>query len=323
MTIDSDDSVLLPKPPPPQPAARRTAIDAAMRKFDGLEPETPARKPYWAGWMPKDRRAFGAFATAAILAIVSVPVALTTLRNDPPPPLPQASEPPAQPQAEQTIPRQGDTPATAENVPAPTDTIVAPPEERLRQAPTALVPRPDQGRASADILSESLDASSAPAITPTAPAPSAPPPPPPPPPPAAERESRYADAAEGSIVVTGSRVGHNELAKQRSAPAAEGGVSVSASSVEAQTDFFRQMQAAFRANDRQSIISLAELPLRVRVDGRTVTYRTAQDIERDFDEIFTPRVKQSVLNQRADGAGRVRFGPTSPNGPIRIREVRP
>ena len=124
-------------------------------------------------------------------------------------------------------------------------------------------------------------------------------------------------------MVTGSRVGQNELAKQRSAPAAEGGVSVSASSVEAQTDFFRQMQAAFRANDRQSIISLVELPLRVRVDGRTVTYRTAQDIERDFDEIFTARVKQSVLNQGADGAGSVRFGPTSPNGPIRIREVRP
>ena len=43
MAIDSEDSVSLPKPPPPRPAARDAAIEAAMRRFDGGGPETPVR----------------------------------------------------------------------------------------------------------------------------------------------------------------------------------------------------------------------------------------------------------------------------------------
>ena len=37
MAIDSDNMISLPTPPPPRPAARRAAIDAAIRKFDGIE----------------------------------------------------------------------------------------------------------------------------------------------------------------------------------------------------------------------------------------------------------------------------------------------
>ena len=74
------------------------------------------------------------------------------------------------------------------------------------------------------------------------------------------------------------------------------------------------------------------LPLRVNAEGQTLTYRSAQDVKSDFDRIFTNRVKQSVLNQRSDtlrsrgkmrGTSRIWFGQTSPNGPVRIREVTP
>jgi hypothetical protein len=45
MAIDSEDSVSLPVPPLPRPAARRAAIDMALRKFDGIEDAPPARHP--------------------------------------------------------------------------------------------------------------------------------------------------------------------------------------------------------------------------------------------------------------------------------------
>ena len=93
-----------------------------------------------------------------------------------------------------------------------------------------------------------------------------------------------------------------------------------------------QLQTAFRLNDRASVIRLIALPLRVNGDGKTLTYRSASEVERDFDEIFTTRVKQSVLNQRPEtlrtrgemrGTSRVWFGQISRNGPVRIREVTP
>ena len=43
MAIDSDDLISLPNPPPPRPAARREAIGAALRRFDGIE-DTPAQR---------------------------------------------------------------------------------------------------------------------------------------------------------------------------------------------------------------------------------------------------------------------------------------
>ena len=82
MAVDSDDPIALPQAPPPRPAARRAAIEAALRKFDGVEdaPPEPARKPpLWAGLAGLDRRAIGALVTAALIAVVSIPVVLTTL----------------------------------------------------------------------------------------------------------------------------------------------------------------------------------------------------------------------------------------------------
>lgn len=124
-----------------------------------------------------------------------------------------------------------------------------------------------------------------------------------------------------NIAVTGSRVARSNL--ESASPMAVIG---------SEDGLLSQLQAAIRTNDRATIMGLVALPLRVNADGRSLTYRSARDVERDFDTIFTNRVKQSVLNQRPDtlrrrgkmrGTSRVWFGQSSPDGPARIREVTP
>jgi len=54
---ESDDIVSLPAPPPPNPAARRAGIDAALRKFDGIEDAPqPRARPGLLGWASSHRR---------------------------------------------------------------------------------------------------------------------------------------------------------------------------------------------------------------------------------------------------------------------------
>jgi hypothetical protein len=337
VAIDGDDIIALPQPPPPRPAARRAAIDAALQKFDGKEEASikPTRRPMFAGWGVKDRRAMGALATAALIAVVSVPLALTTLRDNVPPSVTPA-EVPAQSGAV------ADRGACAEepcgNVAAIAPVTESQPAEPLNTAETPSLARSAQSAdatetsaAGTTSAANELKAQEAPApmIAVTAPAPAAPPPPPPPPAPAVEQFAEEATA--DSIVVTGSRVSQSNLAKRGDA----GSVAQRAenSGNEAYGAFLERLQSALRANDRSAVTALVALPLRVNIDGQTVTYRTASEVERDFDRIFTLRVRQSVRNQRLDtlrsrgsrmkGTSRLWFEQSSPNGQIRIREVTP
>ena len=88
------------------------------------------------------------------------------------------------------------------------------------------------------------------------------------------------------------------------------------------------------------MIALISFPLRVNAASGARTYRDARSVERDFDRIFTPRVKQAIARQRAEnlfvrdqgamiGDGEVWFDftcPTascSPPGPVRIHAINP
>ena len=66
------DAPLVPDPPPPRPARRDAAIDAAMRRFDGVEdpprtaPDRPRRS--WAG-----RPQLAWAMTAGLVVIIGLP----------------------------------------------------------------------------------------------------------------------------------------------------------------------------------------------------------------------------------------------------------
>jgi hypothetical protein len=102
----------------------------------------------------------------------------------------------------------------------------------------------------------------------------------------------------------------------------------------------RRAAAAVGADQRPAIIALIAFPLTVNGAGRPKTYRDRASVERDFDRIFTPRVKRAILAQEADqllvrdqgamiGEGEVWFDRScatvacSPPGPVRIRAVNP
>ncbi len=120
------------------------------------------------------------------------------------------------------------------------------------------------------------------------------------------------------------------------APESDGASATSA----AYRRFLLSLQSAVRANDKRAVASLAALPLRVNFEGGARTYSDRKSIERDFDRIFTPRVKQAILSQRSGrlftnyqgamiGDGQVWFDQTCPNdscspaGPVRIKAVNP
>jgi hypothetical protein len=329
VAIDSDNRVSLPDPPPPRPAARKEAIDAALRKFDGIEDAPAVRRPSWPGM---DRRAIGALATAAVVAVISVPIALDALRDLPQPPQRQAPPPVVADVAEPTQ----DAPAASDNLAEATtdqagNTAVAREEQTSEQPAEAR--QAEAKRERIGLVASEQDARSdtpAPAL-----AVAAPPPPPPPPlghapsAPAARSEQYAADSSAQEIAVTGSRIAGPNL--ERAAPL---------KAIDFYGDFLSRLQAALRTDDRRAVSGLIGFPLSVRRDGGVETYRSRREVERDFDEIFTARVKGEVLDQRpyslrtrddgrTKGSTRLWFAPAcfnaecDPPGQIRIREVTP
>ncbi len=335
MGKDSDDLVSLPSPPPPRPAARRAAIDAALRRFDGIEEAPAQREPRRRlGWATMHRRPAGALVAAALVAVVFIPAVPIILRDNPPGVVPQAEVPSqVQPSRDASICAGADCAdqAASEPGPAPPDqAVVAAAPPSLAQ-PLALPDAEAEDRLElASAARERKAAVEAPAPVLMAPAP--PPPPPPPAEPEAERDQ--------NIVVTGTLIRAPNVAKQSRAD--QVGYAATPASPLTTTDrygeFLSRLQAGMKANDRRAIIALIGFPLRVNFDGRTQTYRSPRDVERDFDRIFTPQVRSEVSNLQPDelmsrdggrlkGKGRLWFGCSkrscSSGDTIHIREVNP
>lgn len=164
----------------------------------------------------------------------------------------------------------------------------------------------------------------------------APPPPPPPPPPAPSLAQKSAEQGN-ELVVTGSRIRESNLADmsafnslpKRAEPPNR-----------AYERFLDELQSAVRADDRGAVIRLIRFPLRVNANGKSRLYRDPQSVRVDYDLIFTGRVTEAILAQRADrlfardrgrmiGDGEVWFARTCANqgcsslGPVRISAINP
>lgn len=184
---DDDISAALPRPPLPAPARREAAIAAAMRRFDGLgEAEPAARRPAAAaGWV---RRPYvGALAGAALVALIALPLAWTSLDEQP---YREARKPAAE------RPAPDPEPARAGPGAAPPATSPSPPAPDGRAAPAAPAAAPDEAPAPTSLDAAKTMVEPAPVLAM----------PPPAEPAARQAEARPAEAGSDQIVVTGSRI---------------------------------------------------------------------------------------------------------------------
>jgi hypothetical protein len=329
MAVEKDQSAWLPEPPPPRPARRDAAIDAALRKFDGVEDAVPAaaREPR-RSWASTHRPQVAVLVSAMLLLVVGIPAALIGIRNEAPRPSTAQPTVATRDAAGADLAVREEKPAPAAEAPRPKGPPVAPRAAAPAEAPST--PRP----AKTTITPASPALVAAPPAPPAAAAAPPPPPPPQPPPaPVARGERDAAQAMADNVVVTGSRIANSKLAAPNafeSKAAGEQGYSA----------FLSRLQTAVKAKNRRSIVAMIDFPLRVNFPSGARQYRNARSVESDFDRIFTEKVMRAVLRQRADrlfvrdqgamvGDGELWFRETCPNsnclpaGPVRIVAVNP
>jgi hypothetical protein len=157
-------------------------------------------------------------------------------------------------------------------------------------------------------------------------------------------ESGATQQAVGELIVTGTRMAQPspERAASKAARSADAAEQAPADAADnsAYENFVTRLQTAIRANDRGAVIKLIGFPLRVNSSGRSRFYPNARSVQRDFDRIFTPRVRQAILVQRPAqlftrdqgamiGDGEIWFDHSCLNsrctalGPVRITAVNP
>lgn len=214
----------LPAAPPPSPARREAAIEAALRRFDGAaasRPATPERlRPRW--WA--NRPQLGALVAACLLLAVGLPLAIRTenerMNRGAPSKIAGAGDGAGPAPTAPAAPSPGDEPARLEKAepppPAPSE-----PETALEESAAPVPPAPAPARpAPAEAMADSVPAA------PLAPAPqeareaaaaSAAAPPAPPPPPAMARART--GAVRGSSLAAEASAGG--ATAQKAAPPAD------------------------------------------------------------------------------------------------------
>ena len=337
----ADDSDLLPKPPPPRPARRDAAIEAALRRFDGAdEPAALPRKVGYmsrpAGWAWTRHPQVGLALAASLVVVIGLPAALIVIRNENPPAAESSAPPPlAKSQRMNPEPCTGD--CGGRSAIGSESTSVRAPASSAPPAPPASLSAQRQGNAVTNKPANELAASEPPAM------PYAAPPPPPAAPMLAEKSA--GDTAKQDVIVTGSRLRSPILERKESVAGRVQTADALSAPDRVVKDpsyapFLTRLQAAVTADDRGAVIKLIAFPLRVNMNGRSRLYADAGSVRADYDRIFTPRVAQAILGQRFDrlfgrdqglmiGDGQIWFdhvcanSACSPPGPVRIKAVNP
>jgi hypothetical protein len=335
MAVEKDQARWLPDAPPPRPAGRDAAIEAALSRFDGATDTPPARVVSRKAWFRTHRPQLGLVLASTLILVVGIPAAFIGLRNQgsPPESTPTAASETSSAADNMAAPRMKNEPsAVVPPVSAPQSAAETSPVSR---APANDKPETSSGSAQAETPEDNrARAQAAPSPPPLvappglAPAPA----PPPPPPPAAQSDEASRQLSSQNLVVTGSRI---------PAPAQEGSKAAEVTSPERSYEkFLAALKASVETDDERAIVKLIGFPLRVNFPEGPRSYSDPGSVHHDFSRIFTARVKKAILRQRADrlfvrdqgamvGSGEIWFARTcanpqcTPPGPVKITSVNP
>jgi hypothetical protein len=292
--------------------------------------------------------------SAFLLVVIGIPAALIGIRSPPPAPAPHELACAGNAcQRARIVPPAEHAPAVADVTPIPAPAVSLNGRAPLRKNRGAdedgtVANEPVGEAVSAKAAAPSAPAAQALAAPPPPPPPAPPPPPPPPPASVASAERDGAQKSSQDVVVTGTLIRQPgvsafERPSRKARRSTESSKLTDAKPVpreQAYAAFLSRLQGAVRADDRHAIVALIAFPLQVNGAGHTRSYRDAASVERDFDQIFTPRVRRAIAGQssrelfvRDQGAmigdGEVWFDQTclnvscSPAGPVRIRAINP
>lgn len=193
MTGDDDIAARLPDPPPPAPARRQAAIDAAMRRFDGAERAIAAPRPWREGFA---RPQLAALVTVALAALLGAPIAWLSLEHRA---APVTRESYASADHSMTAADLAAAPPAMKAVPAtPSPAAAAEPQPPAPAAPVASAGK-DRCEAAGCVAAGSAAAGRAKLALADAAPPAAVALPPPPPPPSAEAATSSADLSKDDI----------------------------------------------------------------------------------------------------------------------------
>ncbi len=61
--------------------------------------------------------------------------------------------------------------------------------------------------------------------------------------------------------------------------------------------FLADLQTATAAEDKKAVTAMVDYPFKTKVDGKDVTFEKAADLQKAYDEVFTPGVLVAIKSQ--------------------------
>lgn len=83
--------------------------------------------------------------------------------------------------------------------------------------------------------------------------------------------------------------------------------------------FALMLKDALSRDDRDAVAGLVAYPITVRASGKTRVVRDRAELLRDYDQLFTTKVREAVLSQRVDQLKATGRGAEIGRGEIRFR----
>src|SRR5215475_11240678 len=84
---------------------------------------------------------------------------------------------------------------------------------------------------------------------------------------------------------------------------------------------FEDLRGALVSGNRARVIALVAFPSDLVLDGRGVKFETARELEKEYENVFTPYVMNSVREQDAEKLSAGWEGVSLSNGAVRFRRT--